>query len=278
MNEIERKKLENSQNLEFIKRYLQQTNLSGKIASHPRFDSILWKMSALMRKAEVKAFSNEAISLLNSVLVVAKDGSVVIFENKHHSDFLTSTKYYFDENDMTLKRIVCDRNHDGSETTTISTYDDEGIEESSMLEQKCVDGSKYYSNATRVPGRIDMINIQRIMEKKGEREKLADVHQIRTMCVVYEDITPQADEIDPLDIVHIFSFGVPPMYRDLEPWEQEIIQQCDGEIFPLDDDHKEEQLRDYIEKNKFYGRSRRFEGALARYLDIEDRILDDEQL
>lgn len=278
MSELERKKLENSQNLEFVKSYLEKTNLSNKITSHPRFDSILWKISSLMRKAEVKAFSETAINLLNSTIITTKDGSIVLVENKYHSDFISSIKYYFDENDMTLKRIACDRSHDGSETTTISTYDDDGIEENMLTEQKLIGGSKYYSNATRVPGRIDMIKVQSILEKNGKRETLADAYQIRTMCVAYEDILPEADEIDPLDVVHMFSFGVPPMYRDLEPKEQKIIDECDGEIFPLDDIHKEEQLMDYIEKNKFYGRSRRFEGALSRYLEIEDRIPDDEQL
>lgn len=278
MSELERKKLENSQNLEFIRRYLSETNLSAKIASHPRFDSILWKISSLMRKAGVKAFSDQAINLLNSIIITSKDGSITLLENKNKSDFVTSTKYYFDESDMTLKRIVYDKNYDDSETTVISTYDDDGIEESSMIEQKIVNGNKYYSNATRVPGRIDMIRIQRIREEKGERETLADVYQIRTMCVVYEDINPGVDEIDPLDVVHLFSFGVPPLYRDLDPKELEIIEECDGEIFPLDDDSKVDQLTDYIEKNKFYGRSRRFEEALSRYLEIEDRIPDDEQL
>lgn len=278
MGELERKKLENSQNLEFVRTYLAKTNLSGEIAKHPRFDTILWKISSLMRKAGVKAFSEDAITFLSSNLIITKDGSIVIIENNGKNNFVVSTKYYFDENDATLKRIVCDKENDGSETTTISTYDDDGIEESSMIEQRHLDGSKYYSNATRVPGRIDMIRVQRISEQNGEREVLADVYQIRTFCLVYEDIDPKEDEIDPLDIVHIFSFGVPSMYRDLDRDEINFIDDCGGDIFPLDDESKLSQLTDYIEKNKFYGRSRKFEGALARYLDIEDLILNGEQL
>lgn len=278
MDELNRKKLENSQNMQFAREYLSKTKFSQRIATHPRFDSILWKISSLMRKAGVKAFSEQGIAFLSSILVVAKDGSLVMLENKDQNDFVTSIKYYFDENDMTLKRIVCDKNHDGSETTTISTYDDDGIEVSSMLEQRMIDGSKFYSNSTRVPSRINMINIQRISERDGERYVLADVMQIRSMAVAYEDLEPTADEIDPLDVVHLFAFGVPPLYRDLDKEELAIIKECDGEVFPLDEDHNVELLMDYIERNKFYGRSRKFEGALARYLDIEDRIQDGEQL
>ncbi len=278
MGDLNRKKLENSQNMQFAREYLSKTKFSKKIATHPRFDSILWKISSLMRKAGVKAFSEEGLSFLNSILVVAKDGSLVMLENKDQNDFVISIKYYFDENDMTLKRIVCDKNRDDSETTTISTYDDDGIEVSSMLEQRIIDGSKFYSNSTRVPSRINMINIQRISERDGERHVLADVMQIRAMAVAYEDLVPTADEIDPLDVVHLFSFGVPPLYRDLDKEELAIIKECDGEVFPLDEEHNVELLMDYIERNKFYGRSRRFEGALARYLDIEDRIQDGEQL
>ena len=71
---------------------------------------------------------------------------------------------------------------------------------------------------------------------------------------------------------------MPPLYRDLDKEELAKIKECDGEVFPLDEEHNVELLMDYIERNKFYGRSRRFEGALARYLDIEDRIQDGEQL
>ena len=278
MGDLERKKLENSQNMEFAREYLSKTKFSKSIAGHPRFDSILWKISSLMRKAGIKAFSEQGLAFLSSVLVVVKDGSLVILENKDQNDFVTSIKYYFDENDMTLKRIVCDKNRDDSETTTISTYDDDGIEVSSMLEQRMIDGSKFYIYSTRVPSRINMINIQRISERNGERHMLADVMQIRAMAVAYEDLEPTADEIDPLDAVHLFSFGVPPLYRDLDKEELAIIKECDGEVFPLDEEYNVELLMDYIERNKFYGRSRRFEGALARYLDIEDRIQDGEQL
>lgn len=278
MGELERKKLENSQNLEFVRTYLAKTNLSGEIAKHPRFDTILWKISALMQRVGVKAFSSEAVSLLSSNLIIVKDGSVVIVEDANQKDFVASTKYYFDESDATLKRIVCGKNNDESEMTSISTYDDDGIEQGLLISQKCVDGSKFYSNSNRVPGRIDMIRIQRILEKNGERKTLADVLQIRTFCVAYEDIYPSADDIDPLDFIHLSFLGVPPIYRDLDPEELRIIEDCDGEVFPLDDDNKARQLKDAIDTNKFYGRSRKFEGAIARYLDIEDRLLDGEQL
>ena len=82
MNSLETKKIENIKNIEFIKEYLKRTNLSSRIISHPRFDSILWKISSLIRKADVRAFSQEAINLLNSILVIKVDGSISIFERK----------------------------------------------------------------------------------------------------------------------------------------------------------------------------------------------------
>lgn len=278
MGELERKKLENSQNLEFVRAYLAKTNISGEIVKHTRFDTILWKLSTLMQRIGVKAFSPEAVSLLASNLIVAKDGSVVIVEDANQSDFVASTKYYFDESDATLKRIICSKNNDESEMTSISTYDADGIEQNLLISQKCVDGSKYYTNTSRVPDRIDMIKIQRISEKNGERKTLEDVLQIRAFCVAYEDIYPTADDIDPLDFIHLSFLGVPAIYRDLDSEELKVIEDCDGEVFPLDDDNKARQLKDAIDTNKFYGRTRKFERAIARYLDIEDRLLDGEQL
>lgn len=272
MDKIEDVKIENIRNIEFIKQYLSKTNLSNQIKSHPRYDSILWKISILMRRIGVNAFSQEAINLLNSILIIQKDGSLSIFEQDSRTASLTSTKYFFDKDDNKLKRIFCETTYDESEITSISSYDEDGIEESLMTSQKCIDGSKYYTNAVRVPDRIDMIKIERISEKNKQRERLEDVYQLRTFCVAYEDINPSADEVDPLDIIHLSFLGVPPIYRDLYTDEKNIIEECDGEIFPLDDDNKESQLKDYIERNKFYGRTRKFERAIARYLDIEDRL------
>ena len=100
MTEIERKKLENSQNLEFIREYLIKSKLSKEIINHPRFDSILWKISTLMRKFGTKAFSKEAITLLSSIIIPKEDGSLVIIEDIGRADFLGSTKYQFDEKDI----------------------------------------------------------------------------------------------------------------------------------------------------------------------------------
>lgn len=276
MNSLETKKIENIKNIEFIKEYLKRTKLSNKIMSHPRFDSILWKISSLMRKADVRAFSQEAINLLNSILVIKADGSIAIFENKGKNAFVSSTKYYFDEEDMKLRKIFCEPSVDGTEINLVSTYDEDGIEESLLLEQKWPDGAKYYTNTTRVPNRIDMIKVERIQEENGNRERMEDIYQLRTFCVAYEDIAPGIDEIDPLDAIHMSILGVPPIYRDLDSDELKIIEECDGEVFPLDDENKEKQLKDCIETNKFYGRTRKFEEAIARFLDIEDRLPSDE--
>jgi hypothetical protein len=276
LNSLETKKIENIKNIEFIKEYLKRTNLSSRIISHPRFDSILWKISSLIRKADVRAFSQEAINLLNSILVIKADGSISIFENKGKNAFVSSTKYYFNEEDMKLRKILCEPKIDGTEENWVSTYDEDGIEESLMLEQKWPNGSKYYAKTVRVPGRIDMIRIERIEEENGSRERMEDIYQLRTFCVAYEDINPGIDEIDPLDAIHMSLLGVPPIYRDLEPDELEVIEECDGEVFPLDDESKEKQLMDCIETNKFYGRTRKFEGAIAKYLDIEDRLPSNE--
>lgn len=278
MGELERKKLENSQNLEFIRTYLSKTNMSEEIIKHTRFDTILWKISTLMRKAGIKSFSEDAVSFLISNVIIAKDGSIVIVENAKQMDFVGSTKYYFDKEDGTLKRILCEKTNDDSEITSISTYDSDGIEQGLLVSQKFINGNKYYASSTRVPDRIDMIKIQRIEEKNGERKTLDDVLQIRTFCVAYEDINPNVDDIDPLDVIHLSFLGVPQIYRDLEPDELKIIEDCDGEVFPLDDDNKVKQLKDAIDTNKFYGRTRKFERAIARFLDIEDRLLEGEQL
>lgn len=276
MKEQSKKVLENIRNLEFINQYLEKTKISEKIKNHPRFESILWKISLLMRKAGVKAFSQDANTLLNSILIVQLDGSISIFENKLKTLIPNSIKYYWDSENMKLMKFSYVTSTDGAEITSISSYDDEGIEENLVLEQKCVDGNRYYSNTMRIPNRIDMIKIARLQEIKEKATRLEDIYQIRISSVAFEDIDPDIDEIDPLDIRYLTFLGRPDIYRDLHPNELKIIEESNDEIFPLDDEHKEEQLIDYIETNKFYGRTRSFERAVARYLDIEDRLPTEE--
>ena len=255
--------------LEFIKLYLLDTKLSTDIINHPRFQSILWKISSILRRSGNKAYTVEALNVLKSIILIQKDGSLVILENKYGNSLLDSTKYYFDSTDMKLRRVISENKDDGTSINCVSTYDEDGIEESLLLEQKCIDGSIHYSKSTRVPERIDMIMVDAISEVDGKRESLGSAYQIRSFCCAYEDIDPRADEIDPLDRVGLSFLGVPDIYRDLEPDEKKVIDECDGEIFPLDDATRLDQFTHYVETNKFYGRDRSFEDAVARFLSID---------
>lgn len=278
MKDLSEEKIENTRNMQFVKEYLGKTNLAAQIISHPRLESILWKLSILMRKAGVRAFSQEAIQLLNSIVIIQANGNITIFENKGNAMDLASTQYYFDSEANKLRRVFCQTNADSTEITQVSTYNEEGLEEDLLIEQKCLDGSKHYSHTTRVPERIDLVEVESIAEKNGIRTRLGKAYQLRTFCPAYEDIDPSADEIDPFDTIGMSFLGVPPIYRDLEPEELKIIEECDGEIFPLDDVHKEEQFQDYVQTNQFYGRTRRFEEAVASYLAIEERLQSEKEL
>lgn len=260
---------DNSNNLEFVRLYLLNSGLSTKIIEHPRFESIVWRVCSILRRSGFKAYSKEAMELLKSIVVVQKDGSIVIVENKPMKGVLNSVKYYYDESEKKLRRIICDSNQDGVEITRINTYSDDGLEESLLIDQNCLDGIRYYSKTTRVPERIDMVMVERIEEVNGKKELLSPVYQIRTFCAAYEDIDPLADDIDPLDKIGFSFLGVPEIYRDLEEEELKVIGECDGEIFPLDDVNKEEQFASYVETNKFYGRTRAFENAVASFLSID---------
>lgn len=273
MNNSDKLENENYINMEFIKAFLLDTKLSSDIIKHSRFDSILWKISSLLLKSGIKAYSRDAINFLNSFVLIQKDGSIVILEKGDVNAPLNSTKYYYDSNDLKLKKILYMVNEDGTFINSVSTYDQDGIEESLLLEQKCIDGSKHYSKSVRVPERIDMIRVESISEINGKKKSLGSTYQIRTFCAAYEDIDPLASDIDPLDKVGLSFLGVPEIYRDLTLDEVKIINECDGEIFPLDDANKEEQFIHYVETNKFYGRTRTFEDAVAEYLSIDNNYL-----
>ena len=58
--DIEKEKFETEQNKHFLEEYLYERGISTEITENPRYDSILWKLSNLIRKSEYKAYTDNA--------------------------------------------------------------------------------------------------------------------------------------------------------------------------------------------------------------------------
>lgn len=271
---IDDKKIVGIQNREFIEEYLFVRGIADNISDNPRYQSILWKLSNLLMKSKEKAYSAGAKEFLDSVVRMNNDGSIAFIEKAEEDGNLITCKYYVDGNDEKLKRMRTECSRDKKDNCiSVSVYDDDGIEESLTTEQIIKNG-KYFSKATRVPNRIDMIKLERVKQEKSEFKRLPNIFQIRSFQVGLEDINPTCEEIDPYDIMHFSLLGLPNIYRDLTKEENDIILKMNGKIYPLVEKERERRFKEYKELNKTYSRTNAFENGIAKAFMVKNQDLD----
>jgi len=271
---LEDKKVETLRNKEMISEYLYERGISSEIMDNPRYESILWKLSNMLRKMKLSSSIEGAKSFLNTITTIEPDGSIIILEGEGPEHTIVSSKYMYDTNSENLKRFRVESRADGvPNIQTISVYNDDGIEESLGLEQN-IENGKFFSKATRVPNRIDIIKIESMRQEGENLERFPDVYQKRFFWAALEDIDPDAETIDPYDIMHFSIIGLPPIYEDLSLEEQRKVATDGGNIFALPEEHREKQLSDYKTNNEHYCRTKAFEKGVAKYLIVKDKTVE----
>lgn len=273
---LEKDKVETIRNKEMIGAYLFERGVSSNIIENPRYESILWRLSNILRKMKLSYNIESAKSYLSSIISIEEDGSIIILEGEGPKNTIVSSKYVYDTADDKLKRFRVESRAGGvPNIQTVSIYNDDGIEESVGVEQN-VENGKYFSKATRVKDRIDIIKIERLEQEGESLHRLPDVYQKRAFWAALEDIDPDAETIDPYGIMHFDILGIPNIYVDLTPEENAKVAQDGGKIFPLSEAQRAKQLSDYKQNNDNYGRTKAFEKGIAKYLAVKDRIIDED--
>lgn len=266
------KKLEIMQIKEFVDQYLYERGISSYISEHPRYDSILWKISNFLRKSNCKGYSDKAKELLSSIILIEPNGSLILFEGVGPDSTIVTSKYFIDDTDDKVKRLRTEKDTDGNiQTVNLSFYNDDGIEEVLSTEQTTNYG-KYFSKATRLPNRLDIIKIERFRSENNDLKKLEDVYQGRTFLVGLEDIYPDLEEVDPLDTMHFSLLGMPPIYEDLPYKIQKDLKENNGRLPPLLETQRQELFEEYKRLNEMYGRTKAFEKAMAKALVVKNNL------
>lgn len=272
---FEQEKIETIRNKELIEEHLFERGLSSEIMDNPRFDSILWKLSNIMRNMNISSNSEKCKALIDSIVTIESDGSIILIEGEGPENTIVSSKYIYDTEDEKLKRFRMESTPNGFvKTKTISIYNEDGIEESLGMEQNLEDGM-YLSKATRVKDRIDVIKIERIQQNGQILNKLPEIYQIRLMWAGLEDISPDAETIDPFNRMNFNILGLPQIYRDLDSEELEMINITNNKILPLSEKDRQEQFDNYKRNNEYYGRTKAFVKGIAKYLSVKEKSLDD---
>jgi hypothetical protein len=147
---------------------------------------------------------------LDKIIYVEADMSIMILEGEGPNGTAVTSKYYMDNQDGgRLKRLRLQaKNEKEVVCATISTYNDDGIEESLSTEQNLDNGDIYFSKATRDLKRPEVIKIERMKQVKDELTKMPDIYQFRLFMPALEDIYPDRDVVDPFDIMHFSILGM----------------------------------------------------------------------
>lgn len=272
LEDREKEKIETEQNKHFLEEYLYERGISTQITENPRYDSILWKLSNVIRKSEFKAYTDSAKELMNSIVQIDESGNIIMLEGLNKEGNLLTSKYYIDNEDEALKRTRMETARGIKEPICVesSIYNDDGIEIMKETKQKIDDGI-YFSRATRLENRIDMVKVERAEQKSnGDASKLPDMYQIRCFQVGLEDIEPDMEEVDPLNVMGFGVLGMPPIYQDVSLDELKSLRDSNGKIMPLPEQYRYQVLEKYKELNKNYGRTKAFEKGIAKMLIVKD--------
>lgn len=268
----EKEKIETEQNKHFLEEYLYERGLSTQITENPRYDSILWKLSNLIRKSGFKAYTDDAKELINNIVEIDETESIIMLEGLNKEGNLITSKYYIDIEDEQLKRTRMETARGVSEPVLVesSVYNNDGIEVLREIKQKNDDLIRF-ERITRLENRIDMIKVERVEQRaSGTIQKLADIYQIRCFQVGIEDIEPDMEEVDPLNVMRFDILGVPKIYDNLSLDELRALSNSAGKVMPLPEQYREQKLEEYKRLNKDYCRTRAFEKGIAKMLVVKN--------
>ena len=274
---LEDKKVELVRAKEAVDEYLYGRGFSGEIVENPRFDSILTMLGLKLLATGNKNYALCAHEVLDKIVYIENDTTIMILEGSGPNGTAITSKYYIDSQDSDkLKRLRLEAKSPTEVIcATISTYNQDGLEETLSTEQTLENGDVYFSKAERDLRRPDVIRIERMRQSKDELTKLSEIFQLRTFMPALEDISPDRLTVDPFDKMHYSILGMPEIYRDLTKDEVAMINLNGGKVAPLSGKYREEQFKEYKKLNIFYQRTKVFEKGLAKSLAIDEKTIED---
>lgn len=199
----------------FVQEYLEQRGVAEEIKRNPRFQSIVWHISVMLKREGIDFTEKKAVEWIQDNILIGKEGKEIMYvistkDGYYPSQIMPSApqfvKYFYDQEGM--KRIVKEVRNGKEEEETIlifSRYNEDGIEEWQRIEEKhCI------STIQRVENRPELRVIE---EYDKEREKILGVrYEKRFFWMGLEDFAPNLIEVDPLGVQPLFQYKLPPFY------------------------------------------------------------------
>lgn len=256
----------------FVQEYLEQNRINPEIKRNPRFQSIIWHISVILKQQDLDFTQKEAVEWMQNNIKIGKQGEIMYMLSGKDgyypwdsSNSIQFVKYFCDEEG--LKRAVKEINEQGEETLNIlSVYNQDGIEERQIVEDKERD---YTCVFERIKNRPELRRA--ITYDKNEKDIRNIDYEKRVFWVALEDLNPNLVEVDPIGINPLLRVGGMLFYEEVSSIDKKQIQANRNQISPLPEVRREEQLQYYKSLNEKYHRTKAFELGMAKMLSVRNR-------
>ncbi len=257
----------------FVQEYLEQKGVAEEIKRNPRFQSIIWHISVMLKRQEIDFTEQEAVKWIQDNIKIGEQGKEIMYailekDGYYPTNFTSRVqfiKYFCDREGM--KREVVELGEQGEQTLQIlSKYNEDGIEESQFVDEK---QSKCISIIQRVENRPELKSIANY--NKETKQITAINYEKRFFWVALEDLSPNLIEVDPIETNPLLKCGTRQFYLPFSSIDRKQIQLTGNRILPLPEIDREEQLQYYKESNENYHRTKVFEKGIAKMLMVRNR-------
>ena len=185
----------------FVQEYLAQMGIAEKIKINPRFQSIIWHISVMLKRQGIDFTTQEAVKWIQDNIRIGEQGQEIRYvisgkdgyypSGMNVSSAIQFVRYFYDEEGM--KRQVKEMNKQEETIQILSQYNEDGIEECQWVEDK---QRQTISKIERIENRPELKVI--IEYNKKTKEVIGIDYEKRAFWVGLEDFAPNLIEVDPI--------------------------------------------------------------------------------
>lgn len=257
----------------FVQEYLGQRGIAEEIKRNPRFHSIIWHISVMLKRQGIDCTGKEAVKWIQDNIKIGEHGKEIMYVISTEDGYypcqysapgIQFVKYFHDQEGM--KREVKEIRGQKETLQIVSQYNEDGIEEWQKVDDK---QSKYISIIQRINNRPDLKVITDY--DKEEKKMIEKSYEKRFFWVALEDLAPNLIEVDPIETESILKNKISTFYVPFSMIDIQQIQGTNNLILPLPEIKREEQWKRYKLLNKKYYRTNVFEKGIAKMLMVRNR-------
>ncbi len=257
----------------FVQEYLEQRGIAEEIKKNPRFQSIIWHISVMLKRQGIDFTQKEAVKWIQDNIKIGEQGKEIMYvisgeDGYYPTNFASRVqfiKYFCDQEG--IKRKVVEVGKQGEQTLQIvSKYNEDGIEESQVVDNKQSDDIAIIQRIKARP------ELKSIADYDKKTKQMVDIdYEERIFWVALEDLNPNLIEVDPIGTNPLLKFGGRQFYQPFSMIDKKQIQLMGNRILPLPEINREEQLQYYKESNEKYHRTKVFQKGIAKMLMVRNK-------